>query len=364
MELASLAGLLEIIEVKVASGSTDYDVINVDVSVVSAYVKRDYILPLDKYFPADKKAKFVDSAVDAGSVNGVFYSTPLQNSSVVLFYNNKLLKQAGVTVPPNDVTHRLTWEQVVDMAAKTVNAIDPNHNQGISGIMFQQATRTYQMLPLPNSFGEKSIGPDGLTVDGVINTPGWVKAMTWLQDISNSGVMLRGITANDAQNYFNSGKVVFLINGTFLPPQDPNLVELGYAPTPAFAGYEDKIATPTGSWGLGINKYSKKPDDAAQFIEYLSQGEGHEIWVETHNELPATKSGLDKILKNPNADGVFKIAAYEAMNTAVPRPVTVGMTEYNAVMEPTFEDIRNGADIKSALDNAVRQINTAFQKYK
>ena len=60
----------------------------------------------------------------------------------------------------------------------------------------------------------------------------------------------------------------------------------------------------------------------------------------------------------------MKIAAYEAANTAVPRALTPGYTEYDTVVNNMWEDIRNGSDVKGSLDNAVSQINTAFEKYK
>src|SRR5690554_5986403 len=46
-EFYSFGDLFEVIEVKIASGSSDYDVLSVDVPMVAGYADRGYILPMD-----------------------------------------------------------------------------------------------------------------------------------------------------------------------------------------------------------------------------------------------------------------------------------------------------------------------------
>ena len=60
----------------------------------------------------------------------------------------------------------------------------------------------------------------------------------------------------------------------------------------------------------------------------------------------------------------MKIAAYEAANTAVPRALTPGFTEYDTIIQNTWEDIKNGADVKEALDTAAARIESIMEKLK
>lgn len=362
-EFYSFNDLFEIIEVKIASGSSDYDVISVDVPMVAAYATRGYILPMDEYFTEEEKAGWIPSALDAGSWQGTLYAPPMNTSSQALFYNIDLLAEGGVTVRESDVNNRLTYEEIEEYAKTALDKIDPDRNQGISGIVFQQVSRTYQMCAVPNSLGEKSIGDDGFTVDGVINSEGWVKAMTWYQNLFTNGLSLRGATADEMSPNFNSGKILFMIGGTWTPSQIAD-TNFGFAPVPAFKGYEDKVGTPTGSWHFGINKASEKPDAAADFIKFMSLGEGNDLWLVANNDVPSTMSAIERIQNDANADPLHAIAAYEAANTAVPRALTPGYSEYSSILDATFEDIRNGSDVKGSLDNAVQQINSAFEQYK
>jgi ABC-type glycerol-3-phosphate transport system substrate-binding protein len=180
--------MFQIIEVKIASGSKDYDVLGVDVPMVASYATRGFLAPMDNYFKADEKKAFIPSALEAESWQGVFYAPSIQTSTQMLWYNKDLLNQAGVSVRDSSVNNRLAYEEATELARQALAKLDPNRTNGIGGLMFEQVSRTYQMNALPNSMGERSIGPDGFTVDGIINTPGWIKALTWYQNLISAGL--------------------------------------------------------------------------------------------------------------------------------------------------------------------------------
>lgn len=95
----------------------------------------------------------------------------------------------------------------------------------------------------------------------------------------------------------------------------------------------------------------------------MTLGEGNPLWLAGNNDLPSTVAAINGLLDDPDADPIMKIAAYEATSTAVPRALTPGFTEYNTVLDATFEDIRNGTDVETALNDAVEQLDAAFAKY-
>lgn len=365
-EYVSFNDLFETIEVKIASGSKEYDVISVDGPMVAAYATRGYITPLDKYFTDDDKKQFIKSSLNAGTWDGKFYSPPMATSAQLLWYNTDLLKQAGITIPEGDPNKRLTWEEIEKMVKDTLAVVDPDKSKGISGIQFQQVSRTYQMCALANSMGGKNIGDDGLTVEGVINNKPWIDAMTWMQGLYNNGLSAKGVTADEIPNYFNSGKIVFMAGGTWTAAacDAAGMKSYGWTYAPAFKGYENSVGTGTGSWHFGVNAASENVDAAAEFIKYMSLGKGSDKYLEWIGDMPARESKIKEILDNPNAPGYLKVGAYEAANTAVPRALTPGYSEYSTIMDSTFENIRNGSEVKGALDSAVEQINSAMGKYK
>jgi ABC-type glycerol-3-phosphate transport system substrate-binding protein len=334
--------------------------------MVSGYAYRGFISPLDEYFTAAEKVKFTPALVKSGTYDGKFYAPPLKNSCHVLWYNKKLLDKAGIPYPSADPKNRMTWEQVVELSQKIMAASgDPT----VYGLTFEQISRPYQILPLVNSLGGEGIGPDGITVDGYVNGPAFVKAMQWYSDIHNKyKISPKGIAPSETVGQFAAGKIAFLSANLFdykTFEKTPGL-QYGYCPLPYFK--EGKPVSPTDSIHVSVSNYSKNKDLAAEFVKYLTLGEGNDIYLDKQGEFSAR---ID-VLNSYNSDAkynnfplsVFRLAALEAKTTAFPRPLSLGYREWESVMTATMEDIRNGADVKQALDKAVKTLNAQLQIYR
>lgn len=363
-EFYSFSDLFEVIETKSASGNADFDVMSVDVTYVSKYGSSGYLEPLDPYFTDEDKAKWDEASYTAGVWEDTMYAAPENTSCQELYYNKTLLEEAGIELPENDAEHRLTYEQVADMAKQAQEALDPDGSKGIIGLDFQQVSRIYQMNMLPNSMGGANISEDGYSLDGVVNTEPWIKAMTWYQGLVNDGIASRGYDADQLGDMFYSGKMVFMVGGTWTRNGMTCDDEIDCTYAPCFEGYEDKVATSTGSWYFGINSQSENKDAAAEFIKYFTLGEGSDMWLSINGDVPSRLDKQEEIANDENATKDMKIAAYEAANTAYPRAVTPVFGEYSTILDQAWEDVRNGADVEDTLNYAVEQFDSAVASYK
>ena len=363
-EFYSFNDLFEVIETKSASGNADFDVMSVDVTYVSKYGSSGYLEPLDPYFTDEDKAKWDEASYTAGVWEDTMYAAPENTSCQELYYNKTLLEEAGIELPENDAEHRLTYEQVADMAKQAQEALDPDGSKGIIGLDFQQVSRIYQMNMLPNSMGGANISEDGYSLDGVVNTEPWIKAMTWYQGLVNDGIASRGYDADQLGDMFYSGKMVFMVGGTWTRNGMTCDDEIDCTYAPCFEGYEDKVATSTGSWYFGINSQSENKDAAAEFIKYFTLGEGSDMWLSINGDVPSRLDKQEEITNDENATKDMKIAAYEAANTAYPRAVTPVFGEYSTILDQAWEDVRNGADVEDTLNYAVEQFDSAVASYK
>jgi hypothetical protein len=97
--------------------------------------------------------------------------------------------------------------------------------------------------------------------------------------------------------------------------------------------------------GGGYIKYRSDPELAAG-------PEGKKIYFEK------------SVFAGPEGKKAAAIVDYETSNTAVNRVQTIGYIEFETILNQAFADIRNGADAKTALDNAQTQLTTAWKKYK
>lgn len=363
-EFYAFSDLFEVIETKSASGNADFDVMSVDVTYVSKYGSSGYLEPLDQYFSDEEKAKWDEASYTAGVWEDTMYAAPENTSCQELFYNKTLLDQAGIELPENDAEHRLTYEQVADLAKQALEVLDPDGTQGIIGLDFQQVSRIYQMNMLANSLGGANISEDGFSLDGVVNTEPWIQAMTWYQGLVNDGIASRGYDADQLGDMFYSGKMVFMVGGTWTSTGMTCDDEIGCTYAPCFEGHEDQVATATGSWYFGINSKSENKDAAAEFIKFFTLGEGSDMWLEINGDVPSRLDKQEEIANDENASDTMKIAAYEAANTAYPRAVTPVFGEYSTVLDQAWEDVRNGADVEETLNYAVEQFASAVASYQ
>jgi multiple sugar transport system substrate-binding protein len=353
-------------EVKLGSKSPDLDVVLTDGPLVSNYFVKGYLEPLNNLISQQAKEKWIPSSLDAGTVNGTLAAAPMNTSSQVLYYNKDIFAEKGVAVPDFDITKRWTWEQVVEAGKKLTYDKNGKGQTDVFGFSFEQINRPYQLLALANSLGAKAISEDGLKSDGFTNSPEMVQAGKFYYDLYNTFKISPKITADLSRDYFMTGKVAMFVGGTWnIGKFTDAKLNFGIAPHPYFTG--KKVATPTGSWHVGVSKYSKNKEAAAKFVEFLTAGKGSEIWITENHDVPAQVDLLKMIDENAKyqkfPDNVMKLAAYEANNTAVARPKTPGYLEWESLMDKAFDDIKNGTEPKQALDGAVAQIDRQLKKY-
>lgn len=365
-DYVSFNDVFETLEVLMSNQSTEYDIFAADGPNVSAYVHRGYLQPLNEWITDDEIAMFTDAMITEGTVDGQFYGAPMGNSSLVMYYNTKLLEEAGINIDFDSVTpdNRLTWEELVDYAKQAQQALDPDGTKGIYGIEFQQVGRVYQMNVLANSLGGAQISEDGLSVDGVLNTEPYYEALKFYQDNVNDGVFTRGIGATDTSSYFQSGKIIFYLGTTALPAtfEKNGFSDYGYTYVPCFEGHEDQIRTSCGSWTIGMNVYSEKQDAAAEFIKFLTLYDGADVYINASGMVPALTRQFTDELKE--AKPFMEIAEYETLNTSLVRAVTPAFNEYSTAMDAMYDNIRNGADIQESVDNCIAELTTAFKEYQ
>ena len=346
-------------QIRLGAGDGSPDIVSVDAPLTASYGARNWLYPLDDVFTAEDKQAWVPGALEAGSYDGKFLAAPQHTSTQLLYYNKAMLEAAGITPPGED--ERWTWEQVAE-AAKQLTHDD------VYGFTWEQTTAAYQLLPLAQSLGGQALGADGFTVDGVVNSPEWVEAFTFYGDAFNKdGYAPKGDTP--AADMFKAGQLAMFVGGEWTnlvfswgPPE----FEWGVSRMPYFEGGE--VVTPTGSWHFGVNANSAHPQEAAEFLRWLSAGEGASIWWGKDSyDMPAQTAIIDTFETMSDFDTpplyYMRVAAKEALVNPIPRPVTVGYLEYEQLLGAAFKDIRNGADPAEALNTAAQRITEEMAKY-
>ncbi|GAB3556033.1 ABC transporter substrate-binding protein [Spelaeicoccus albus] len=341
------------------------DVFWTDQPRVAAYATKGYLADLTDQF-GDLTSALVPTTVDACKFQGKLWSLPLGNSSQVLYYNPALLEKAGVKPPSADPAKRITWQQLAKDAKRVQDKGGAKY-----GMLFGQPNRYYQLEPLPASDGG-GIGAKGkhnLTVD--VNNPQWVETMNFYGSLFDKKISPKSITPEQTGPTFIAGHTGYFWHTqnwvTWITEQAK--FEWGGGLTPVWEG--GTPYTPTGSWGIGLNPYSKNKEAAAIFMKWLAiDGVGGFGKSMEWSIMPANKKGVEKYLASEPYTGsaggkaAAKIIDYESKNTAQARVATVGYVEFETLIEEAFSDISNGTDAKKALDTAQQKITSAWKKYQ
>lgn len=371
LEQVGFNDLFQQIQIRLSSGSDLPDLLSVDVPVTSGYGVRGWLAPLDDLYTPEEKADLLEAAIEAGSHEGELISAPVSTSTQLLFINSDLFEAAGIPVPgPDD---RLTYEQIAELAQQLTQDTDGDGITDVWGFTWEQTNRIYQLQAMAASLGGEAIGEDGLTVEGVINSQPWVDAFTFYGRAFNDW-KIAPPSDTAVPELFEQGKIAMVVGGPWLIRRFSvfnNNEGLPFNWTvsrhPYFQGGE--IVTPTGSWHIGINKNTKNLEAAQRFVKWVTTGAGAESWWRNGSgDFPAQKSVLALFQTDPQfEEGTFaymKVAADEATVNPVPRAKTPGFLEYEQILQTTFADISQGADVQTALDQAAQRIQREMDKYR
>ncbi len=352
--------LASVLQTRITSKTGDPDIYWANMPDIAAQVNRGYAADITDQFQGLTDS-FSTSTLEATTVDGRLFGLPIANSTQLLFYNKTLLDAAGVEYPSADPENRSTWEDIAAGAKKAIAAGAPN------GFLFEQQNY-YQFEPLPVQLG----GSVGATDEGNL-TPdltgkAWVDSMSWLGSLYKDGISPKGIPSNQYGALFQGGSLAYFVGGPWNLPALNSQTETqwGVAAQPVFEG--GKPVTPTGSWALSINAFSKEKPAAAIFLKFMAVEDGY-IKYRPSPELPATTTAeplyFDRdVFKTDEGKKAEKIIAYETANTAVNRVGTIGYIEFDKILTDAYADIVNGGDAAEVLQKAQDDLTTAWAVYK
>ncbi|MGR8007553.1 ABC transporter substrate-binding protein [Streptomyces hypolithicus] len=203
-------------------------------------VADDLLYKADEVLSAKTRDNLIPSFAEAGEVKGIQYGIPWVSSSRVMFYNKKVLEDAGVKTPPK------TWDELAAAAKKIKSA---------------KAAETPYALPLgpEETQGETmmwELGNGGGYTDAdgnyTLDSPQNIETFEWLQkNLVKPGLTYANPASTDRKTAFAdfaAGKVGML-NGhpSLIQMAKEGKVDYGVVPIPGKeAPWRARLAWPTG----------------------------------------------------------------------------------------------------------------------
>ncbi|MFA7635960.1 MAG: sugar ABC transporter substrate-binding protein, partial [Bacillota bacterium] len=280
IQLVPFNQLFQTLEVRLASGRPP-DVFIVDGPMTASYAERGYLMPLDSHLDSRELSEWFPASVEACRYKGKLYTLPYATSSAGLYYNKDIFRKHNVELLPEDPDHRLTWEQVAEIARRLTIDADGDGQPEIWGLIIEQCDRPYQVVPFAESRGGRPLASDGTTSEGYVNSTAFVEAATFYWKLFNDWkVSPKGIMqAPIAREYFGNGKAAMMLGAEWNIAQLRNFPEseFGLSPHPYFAG--GRAVTPTGGWHVGISSKTAKRGAALKFAKYITGHDAVATWA-------------------------------------------------------------------------------------
>jgi raffinose/stachyose/melibiose transport system substrate-binding protein len=258
---------------------------------------------------------------------GTVPSIPFQFNIEGLFYNKKIFKDNGITVPT-------TYAELLTDAAKLKAAgVTPISSSGAAG------------WPISRWIGillYRELGPDAMKniQDGKakLTDPEYVKAATQLQTMGKDGYFSAGITNldyNTAVSQFLTGKAAMIYMGTWLlagindPKQNTQGNNIGFMPFPAVTG------------GKGsINQYPAN-SGSANVVNAKLYGPKAQAWL----KCIAANYGSASLQKQGTYSGFAlnqKVASLPPLTAAIGK--TIGSTSGGVLWFEAYFGVKENAD--------------------
>lgn len=329
------------------------DIISMDGPSVTNYADSGIVVPMDEYFTDEELSDFVPSVITQGTYNDELYALGTSESSVLLFYNKKMFDEAGITAPTT-LEEAWSWEDVYEVAKKL-------NKDGVYGINMDWDLgegQIYGFAPIVWANGSELVSEDGKVADGYVNSPEAVEALIYYQKFATEGLM----NLQPLPNEFEEGKAAMYLMGSWeFSTLDNDYPDFEYGVTyyPSSAKTKE-IASPSGDWCWGITSGSENQEAAAEVVKYLTSEESVKEYCTIAAKPPARVSvlesmeGYDQYPKNILKDQVI--------NTAHTRPLTTSYPVLSKEFSSALQDIRTGADVKSALDKVAQRFEEDIKR--
>ncbi|MET9669986.1 sugar ABC transporter substrate-binding protein [Streptomyces sp. NPDC006475] len=343
-----------------------YDIATISNFEVPFFAKNGWLHPLDAYARADTAFDQQDILeplrASLTAEDGKLYAEPFYGESSFLMYRKDVFAKKDLTMPPKP-----TWQQVADLAAKADGA-----ERGMKGICLRGLPGWGEVIA-PLTTVVNTMGGTWFTEDWEpkLTSPEFKKATEFyvnlVRDHGELGAPQSGYA--ECLNNMTQGKTAMWYDatagaGSLEASGSPVKGKIGYVPAPV---ERTKSSGWLYTWAWGMQKASKKSDDAWEFISWAS-GKKYEALVGGTSgwaNVPAGKRA--STYANPDyrkEAGAFADVTEQAISSAdpknpgtQPRPTAgiqfVGVPEFTDLGTKVAQEISAAIAGRQSVDKAL-----------
>ena len=344
------------------AGSGDLDVIGADVIWPAQFAANGWLLDVTDRFPKNEQSQFLPGPINSLMYDGKIYGVPWFTDAGLLYYRADLLEKSGYSNPPK------TWDELQEMAVKV--AQDQNIDNGFVFQGDQYEGGVCNGLEYIWTNGGDVLDPSDPN-KVIIDSPEAAAGLAVEQGIVEDGVAPQSVatyTETETDPAFLGNKAVFARNWPYMyalagtedfPDVKPE--QIGVAPLPVEPG--NGLASTLGGWNMVINAQSDMPDEAWEFVSWMTSEQAQRQRAISASLLP-TRPALYQDKEIRETIPVI-VEGEEALKNARSRPVSPYYSDMSLEMQEQFNGVVKGdispEDAVSSLQDSLTQIVEAGQ---
>ncbi|QZY92495.1 extracellular solute-binding protein (plasmid) [Pantoea dispersa] len=327
------------------AGGNGYDVVLFDAIWPAEFSKFDLLQDVSSRISADEKEKIFPGAMNTVVFKGKTLGMPWILDTKYLYYNKAMLEKAGIKDLPQ------TWQQVMDDARiiKQKNIV----KYPLVWSWSQAEALVCDYTTLVSGFGGKFYNNGKLD----FSTPASLQAVKLMKSSLDEGLTnpaSREYLEEDVRKAFSNGDAAFALNWTYMynmandAKQSKVAGQVGIMPAPGDA--PNRFGAVNGSMGLGIAKGSSHPEQAWQYISYMTSQPVQNKYATL--SLPIWKSSYQDPAVSKNQKSLIA-AADKSLNVMLSRPETADYSRLSNTLQQQLQQVLVGSATPEAAMQAV-----------
>jgi len=325
----------------------------VDWSFVYELATKNALVSLNDYGFDKIKDDYLQAPLNSCLVNGKYYGVPDQSNCVVMFYNRKLFKEAGLIPEKSQFTYEeaknimpKTWDGFKKLA-KSLTKTGSSTDGDVYG--YAMTNTLWWSLPILNTYGVSVISPDGKKC--TYDSPEGIAAVNMLKSFVTEGIEASawrsGATPTDTG--FVNNKYAMILSGPWNLQQFRNSrLDFGVALIPG--GSE---GTSSNIGGTDVVIFNHVPADVAEasyrFFVFLTNKDNQVLWCKKLDQLPVNVNAHAEV----NFEDPYLKIFNEQMGYTKPNPLVKDFALLEDIINPEIETVFSN---QKTTENALKSI--------
>ncbi|WP_373218242.1 sugar ABC transporter substrate-binding protein [Ruminococcus sp. 5_1_39BFAA] len=269
------------------SGGDAVDIIEIRDHTLRTYVTNGWLVNLQDYIDAWDEKDTLSGAANAAMVicDDEPYYMPFGFYERAVFIRQDIFEEAGIEYPT-------TWRELIDAATQLTDSASSKYGfsfRGVSGCYENMNLMIYAAVGHDKIISDNAgyfIDDEGTTIFTLPEAKAAVEDFKELfQNASPADSIAWGFS-EQVQGFISGTAAILLQDSDAVPTMVSDLEDDQWDVIPLPAGDAGDVCLPNGYGGWGLTTNSEHPDEAADFIMFLSSAENNTEFAAQNGTLP------------------------------------------------------------------------------